>query len=146
MESESCSLIEVKNLTVICDSEIINNGNGVNQNSKNVNGRHLFNGVENDLKTGTNELTALKCIAENGDGLHQTKLSAPATTLPIAATAQISTASANANGCMSWYARCKWRSQSCDRKQKFCPRPRYSWINGNNNNSNSNNINNNGET
>lgn len=114
MEIGNGSSVDVKKPTMNCDNLIVDNG--VNQNSKNGdNPDNVEKGPNDD-----GELNIEQChAAENGDGVVGPLQ--PCIEPPLA------------NGSKSWYSRCKWRSQSCDRKQKYCPRPRYSWINGNNN-------------
>lgn len=150
MESNNNGVVvDAKTATIICDSALIDQNGDAKHNDKNGEMEHIIDGDggnDDDSTPNTidSTLDAVKCIIENSNVLqHQTCVEATIPKVPppppIANTAPVVS-----NGCMSsWYSRCKWRSQSCDRKQKYCPRPRYSWINGHNNGNNSNNNNNN---
>lgn len=109
--------IAMKRSTMICDSVVIDKI-GANYNNRNRDGHIIV----------SDDLNALKCFNDT-NGVNVSQI--PSVTAMEVAKVQVT--NTNDTVCKSWYSRCKWRSQSCDRKQKYCPRPRYSWINGNHN-------------
>lgn len=145
---------------MICDSAAIiidRNGDDGSSASNGAGANHQNdNGIDttDDALAIDSTLDAVKCILEKSSNgirhqIHDVVIAQIPTTAPppppiTIAAATTATTTIASNGCMSsWYSRCKWRSQSCDRKQKYCPRPRYSWINGYGNSHNGNHINNN---
>lgn len=136
------SAVDVKTATMTCDSAIIDRDHGTKHNDRNGCIEHVIeDGDDVHSTTVDSALAAVKCIIEKSDGLQNQRndvtVIAASATIPSVPPTIIATAPVVSNGCMSsWYSRCKWRSQSCDRKQKNCPRPRNSWINDHNSNNN----------